>query len=327
MTNSVLTDAEQRSEQFTSVVSALHDGLTSVITGHGALIDTTIAVLLAQGHILIEDVPGVGKTTLAKALGALIDTKIGRIQFTPDLLPSDVTGVSIIHDAQTPSSFRPGPVFANIVIADEINRASPKAQSALLECMAERQVTVDGQTYQLPNPFLVIATQNPIEMDGTYPLPEAQRDRFMARLDVGYPSADAELLMLEQRERNDPLDVLVPVTDAATITALAREVKDVFLAPALKTYLVSLVGATRTHQMVRVGASPRATLQLARAARALAATRGRRFVLPDDIQQLASQVLAHRLVMTAQSRSEGVTAADVIAQIIRSVPVPPPAHT
>ncbi|GAA2241432.1 MoxR family ATPase [Rarobacter faecitabidus] len=323
MSQSTTAPPEQLTE-LAAGVSSLRTGLASVITGHPQLIDTTIAVLLAGGHILIEDVPGVGKTTLAKALGRLIDTKVGRIQFTPDLLPSDVTGVTIFHGVEGQSSFRPGPVFANIVIADEINRASPKAQSALLECMAERQVTVDGETYPLPGPFLVVATQNPLEMEGTYPLPEAQRDRFMARLDVGYPSYEAELQMLEQREAGDPLDDLQPVLEAATISRFASLVRRVYVTPSLKAYLVQLVAATRQHPMVRVGASPRATLQLTQAARALAATRARNFVVPDDIQAIALQVLAHRIVMSPTARAEGVSASDVVSQVLATVSLPPP---
>ncbi|GAA2526887.1 AAA family ATPase [Rarobacter incanus] len=308
-----------------SIIADLHAGMASVITGHDALIRTTIAVLLARGHILIEDVPGVGKTTLAKALAALIDTRTGRIQFTPDLLPSDVTGVTLLHDVEGRSSFRPGPVFANIVIADEINRASPKAQSALLECMAERQVTVGGRTYRLPDPFLVVATQNPIEMEGTYPLPEAQRDRFMAKLEVGYPSAQAELLMLDQRDGEDPLDALRPVVQATEIAALTRFVHTVYISPVIKEYLVAIVAGTRAHPAVRVGASPRATLQLAAACRALAVLHTRNFVIPDDVQEMVGPVLAHRLVLAPQARAEGVDPAEIVRQVVTSIPVPRPA--
>ncbi len=307
-----------------TTVDRVRTGMASVITGHPDVVDTTIAVILAQGHLLIEDVPGVGKTTLAKALGKLIDAQVRRIQFTPDLLPSDVTGVTIFHDAGAQTSFHPGPVFANIVIADEINRASPKAQSALLECMAERQVTVDGVTHQLPRPFVVMATQNPIEMEGTYPLPEAQRDRFTARLEIGYPDFADEYRMLEQREVSDPLDSLSPVTDAATLDALSDVVRDVYLAPGLKRYVLSLVAATRQHPLVRVGASPRATLQLARVARALAAIQGRSFVLPDDVQQLALPVLAHRLVLGPQARAEGTTATEIVQQVVAATALPQP---
>jgi len=312
-------------DELVATCARLHEGVASVLAGHDALIDTTIAVMLAGGHLLVEDVPGVGKTTLAKALGRLIDARVGRIQFTPDLLPSDVTGVTIYRDAGASTSFHPGPVFANIVIADEINRASPKAQSALLECMAERQVTVDGVTHPLPRPFLVVATQNPIEMEGTYPLPEAQRDRFMARLEVGYPSPEAELRMLETRETSDPLDALRPVADAATLERLGATAQQVFTAVPLKQYVLALVTATRRHPLVRVGASPRASLQLLSATRALAAMRGRTYALPDDVQDLARVVLAHRLVLASQARIDGVGAVQVIEQVLASTPVPTPA--
>jgi len=318
-------DLAATSAELVETCRRIHDGVAGVLAGHDALIETTVAVLLAGGHLLVEDVPGVGKTTLAKALGRLVDARVGRIQFTPDLLPSDVTGVTIYRDAGATASFHPGPVFANIVIADEINRASPKAQSALLECMAERQVTVDGVTHALPRPFLVVATQNPIEMEGTYPLPEAQRDRFTARLEVGYPSPEAELRMLESRETADPLDALVPVADAAALERLGAAAQHVYTAVALKQYVLALVTATRQHPLVRVGASPRASLQLLAVTRALAAMRGRTYALPDDVQDLARVVLAHRLVLGAQARIDGVSASQVVEQIVAATPVPTPA--
>ena len=304
------------------ITTQMRAGIESVMTGRPELVRVTLAVLLAEGHLLLEDVPGVGKTTLAKALARSIDCTVGRIQFTPDLLPSDLTGVNIFRSQTHEFEFRPGPVFAHVVIGDEINRASPKTQSALLECMQEAQATVDGQTYPLPRPFLVVATQNPVEMEGTYPLPEAQRDRFMARLTVGYPSVDAELDMLDLQETSDPLDALKPVTDAATIGTLIDTARRLYAAPAVKRYVVDLVSATREDHGLRLGASPRAAIQLLRAAKALAAIGGRDHVLPDDVQQLAEPVLAHRLLPSTESRLSGRSTSDIVAEIVERIPLP-----
>jgi MoxR-like ATPase len=300
----------------------VRSAMESVITGRPELVRHTVAVLLAEGHLLIEDVPGVGKTTLAKALAHSIDGTVGRIQFTPDLLPSDLTGVSIYRQADQRFEFHPGPVFANVVIGDEINRASPKTQSALLECMQEAQVTVDGVSHPLPRPFLVIATQNPVEMEGTYALPEAQRDRFMARLHVGYPSASAELEMLERQEDTDPLADLRPVTDAAHLHMLIGVSRRLHASTAVKRYVVDLAASTRTDPMLRLGASPRAAIQLLRAAKSLAAMYGRDHVLPDDIQELAVPVLAHRLLPSTDARLSGRSVADVVAATVATTPVP-----
>jgi MoxR-like ATPase len=269
----------------------------------------------------------VGKTTLAKALAKTIDCTVGRIQFTPDLLPSDLTGVNIFRSQTHEFEFRPGPVFAHVVIGDEINRASPKTQSALLECMQEAQATVDGRTYPLPRPFLVVATQNPVEMEGTYPLPEAQRDRFMARLTVGYPSIESELDMLDLQETSDPLDSLRSVTDAAQVKALIETTRRLFAAPAVKRYVVDLVTATREDQGLRLGASPRAAIQLLRAAKSLAAMDGRDHVLPDDVQQLGVPVLAHRLLPSTESRLSGRSTSDIVTDILDRVPLPSAAGT
>ena len=297
-------------------------GIEQVISGRSELVRLTVAVLLAEGHLLLEDVPGVGKTTLAKALARSIDCRVGRIQFTPDLLPSDLTGVNIFRTQTHEFEFRPGPVFANIVIGDEINRASPKTQSALLECMQEAQATVDGTTYPLPHPFLVIATQNPVEMEGTYPLPEAQRDRFMARLPVGYPDHDAEVDMLDRQEVTDPLTELRPVTDAAHIAAVIATARHLYASPAIKRYLVDLVGATRADPGLRLGASPRAAIQLLRASKSLAAMSGRDHVLPDDVQSLAEPVLAHRLLPSTESRLTGRTTSDVVRAVVERTALP-----
>ena len=280
-------------------------------------------VLLAEGHLLIEDVPGVGKTTLAKALAASIDATVRRIQFTPDLLPSDVTGVAIYDQETREFEFKPGAIFANVVVADEINRASPKTQSALLECMEERQVTVDGVSYELARPFLVMATQNPLEMEGTYPLPEAQRDRFTARVSMGYPDRDAELSMLDERTTADPLDArCAPVADAATVRDLVTAVGRLYVSDAVRRYVVALVEASRRSPDLRLGASPRAGLQLLRAARAAAALSGRDHVLPDDVQALAGPVLAHRLLLTADAALGRRSAEQVVADLLTTVPVP-----
>ena len=294
----------------------------SVIEGKAEAVRLALTVLLAEGHVLIEDVPGVGKTMLAKALARSTDCSVRRIQFTPDLLPSDITGVSAYNQERREFEFKPGPVFANIVVGDEINRASPKTQSALLECMEERQVTVDGTTYPLAPPFMVIATQNPIEMEGTYPLPEAQRDRFTARISMGYPSAESELAMLDTHGSSSPLEALEPVARAEDMRELIAAVRKVHVADALKQYVIKLVTATRSTPELRLGASPRATLHLLRASRARAALDGRDFVIPDDVQALALPVLAHRLLPSAEALVARQLPEQVLAAIVGQVPLP-----
>ncbi|MDP9791954.1 MoxR-like ATPase [Catenuloplanes nepalensis] len=308
--------------EFKIVSEAIVSNIEQVIEGKTATVRLAFAVLLAEGHLLIEDVPGVGKTKLAKTLARTIDSSVRRIQFTPDLLPSDVTGVSIYNQETHDFEFKPGAVFANLVVGDEINRASPKTQSALLECMEEHQVTVDGVTYELQTPFMVIATQNPIEMEGTYPLPEAQRDRFTARIAMGYPSAQAELAMLDAHGARDPLPALKPVADANTIRRMIATVRNIHVADAVKQYAVDLVNATREAPDVRLGASPRATLQLLRTARAVAALDGRDFVLPDDLQVLAVPVLAHRIIPTADAQLARRTTDAILADLVRRLPLP-----
>jgi MoxR-like ATPase len=295
--------------------------MSRVVSGKPDVVRLALIVLLAEGHLLIEDVPGVGKTTLAKALARSIDGTVRRIQFTPDLLPSDVTGVAVYDQETRAFEFKPGAVFANLVVADEINRASPKTQSALLECMEERQVTVDGVTYELARPFMVLATQNPLEMEGTYPLPEAQRDRFTARISMGYPDREAELAMLDERTTTDPLTELTPVADAATVRALVDAVGLLHVAEPLRRYVVSLVEATRRSPDLRLGASPRAGLQLLRAARAAAALAGRDHVLPDDVQAMAVPVLAHRLLLTPDAALARRDAERVVTDLLAAVPV------
>jgi len=293
-----------------------------VVQGKDDVVRLALVVLLAEGHLLIEDVPGVGKTTLAKALAGSVDASVRRIQFTPDLLPSDVTGVAIYDQDSREFEFKPGAIFANVVVADEINRASPKTQSALLECMEERQVTVDGVSYELARPFIVMATQNPLEMEGTYPLPEAQRDRFTARVSMGYPDRDSELAMLDDRATVDPLTTLAPVADAATVRDLVAAVGRLYVSPAIRQYVVALVEASRRSADLRLGASPRAGLQLLRAARASAALAGRDHVLPDDVQALAAPVLAHRLLLTADAALGRRSAESAVAALLGVVPVP-----
>ena len=293
-----------------------------VLVGKPEVVRIALVTLLAEGHLLVEDVPGVGKTSLAKALARSIDCTVSRIQFTPDLLPSDVTGVSIYNRQTGEFEFRPGPVFSNIVVGDEINRASPKTQSALLECMEEQQVTVDTSTYHLDDPFMVIATQNPIEMEGTYALPEAQRDRFTARVSIGYPDQQAELAMVDEHAGHNPLADLQPVSDAATVNRLIHAVRVVHMAPEVRRYAVDLAAATRQVPEIRLGASPRATLQLVRAARAQAALSGREFVVPDDLHAVAIPVLAHRLVLTTEAHAARRSATDVVRSVLQRVPVP-----
>ncbi|WP_343074402.1 MoxR family ATPase [Phytoactinopolyspora limicola] len=306
----------------TETADRLQNAIGAVVEGKPEVIELALAVLFAEGHLLIEDVPGVGKTLLAKSMARAVDCSVRRIQFTPDLMPSDVTGVSVFNQETRQFEFKPGGVFANVVVGDEINRASPKTQSALLECMEERQVTVDGTTYQLEAPFIVVATQNPIEMEGTYPLPEAQRDRFMARLSMGYPAVADEIDMIDTHGAHTGLDTLEPVTDAAHMIKLIGLVRSVHVSDAVKQYAVALAGATRASQELRLGASPRATLHLVRAAKAWAALDGRDYVLPDDLQTLAAPVLAHRLLPTAEAQIGRREASQVVTDIVQQVPVP-----
>ncbi len=299
----------------------IEDNVATVVEGKPEVIRLALITQLAEGHLLVEDVPGVGKTLLAKAVARSIACSVRRVQFTPDLLPSDITGVTVFNQEHGDFEFKPGAVFANIVLGDEINRASPKTQSALLECMEEHQVTVDGVTYPLEPPFMVIATQNPVDMEGAYPLPEAQRDRFTARVSMGYPSEASELAMLDHHGATSPLDTLEPVTDAATVVKLIQAIRTVHLSEQVRRYAIDLVNATRSSRIVHLGASPRATLQLVRTARARAALDGRDYVLPDDLQALAGPILAHRLILAPEAHTQRRTAEDVVAEILSRVAV------
>jgi len=302
--------------------NALLHNVERVIQGKRDPVRLALLCLLAEGHLLIEDVPGVGKTSLAKAISRSIAGSWHRIQFTPDLLPTDVLGVSVWNRATATFEFRPGGVFANVVLADEINRASPKTQSALLEAMEECQVTVDTHTYGLPRPFVVIATENPIELEGTYPLPEAQLDRFLMRIPMGYPDRQAELAILEHQGSGRRAEDLGPVTTADDVMAAVTAITQVHVAPALAEYIVDLVAATRSHGDLLVGVSPRGALALQRVSRALAASEGRAYVVPDDIRWLAPAVLEHRLILSPDAELHGVTQADVVRDVLARVPVP-----
>lgn len=304
------------------LASTLRTTIETVIEGKREAIDMSLVVLLAGGHLLIEDVPGVGKTMLARTLARTLDCSVQRIQFTADLLPSDITGVSIFNPDTRRFEFKPGGVFASIVIGDEINRASPKTQSALLEAMEERRVSVDGVTHELPDPFMVVATQNPIEMAGTYPLPEAQRDRFMACISMGYPSRASEIDMLEHHSAHNPLDQVQPVSSTAQVMAAREIVRQVYLHPSIKEYIVDILEATRQSPQLRLGASPRSGLQLTRAARARAAMNNRSYVIPEDVSSLAGPVLAHRVLLGHQTLASAGSPADVIKQLVASVPAP-----
>jgi MoxR-like ATPase len=307
---------------FSDLFDAVADSVAAVIQGKRDVIELVVLCMVAQGHLLIEDAPGVGKTSLAKALSRSVDASFGRIQFTPDLLPSDVIGVTVWNRHDSSFEFRPGPIFANIVLADEINRASPKTQAALLESMAERQVTTDGQTTQLPEPFMVIATQNPIEHEGTYPLPESQLDRFLMRISVGYPDRSAELDILRTHGDHSTLDDLVPIIDRTAVSAMAGAARRVHVSDPVQQYIVDLADASRRHPQLALGISPRASLNLQRVGRARAARAGRDFVLPDDIKAVASPVLSHRLLVRPEAQLSGVSAPSVLEDILRQVPVP-----
>jgi MoxR-like ATPase len=293
-----------------------------VMVGKRREVELVLVALLCRGHVLIEDVPGVGKTVLAKAISRTIGATFKRIQFTPDLLPSDVTGVSVFNPQSTRFEFRAGPIFAQLVLADEINRATPKTQSALLEAMEEAQVTVDGITHRLPEPFVVLATENPIDYEGTFPLPEAQLDRFLVRLSMGYPGKEGEIQMLERQHREHPLEKLSQVVGIQELSIAQQGIKDIHVDPALSDYIVSIVEATRRHEDVQLGASPRGSLALYNSARALAAIRGRPYVMPDDVKALAEPTLAHRVIVTPSARIRNVDSRTVIRDIVLSVPVP-----
>ncbi len=317
-----MTLDQHRAAQFGAAFIAICDNVEHVVRGKRSVVEQSLLCLLAGGHLLVEDVPGVGKTTLAKALSASVGGKLGRIQFTPDLLPADVTGVSIWNRNDANFEFRPGPVFTELVLADEINRASPKTQSALLEAMAEGQVTVDGITHRLPEPFMVMATQNPIEQEGTYPLPESQLDRFLMRISVGYPARKDELAILHTHESDGLVRRLQPVATLRDIVTMSQLIKSVHIAEELRGYLIDIADATRRHPGVSLGMSPRATLSLQRVARARALARGQLYVTDDDIKAVASQVISHRLILRPEAQLQGTTAESVVADILQAVPVP-----
>ncbi len=298
------------------------DNVETVIVGKRREVELAVVALISQGHLLIEDVPGVGKTMLARSLAKSVGCSFKRIQFTPDLLPSDVTGVSVYNQKTGEFEFRPGPVMAQIVLADEINRASPKTQSGLLECMEEKQVTVDGVTYKVPQPFMVIATQNTIEYEGIFPLPEAQMDRFLMRIKLGYATFDEEVAIMEKQRYVHPIEILEQVASASDLQRAQQAVREIHLEDAVKKYIVSMVEATRHHRAVYLGSSPRGSVALFRAAQALAMLRGRDFVLPDDVKALAESVLAHRVIITSAARRERDSGRSVVSEIVESLAVP-----
>jgi MoxR-like ATPase len=309
---------------FARMFQAVQDNVETVIYGKPDVVGLALVCVLAEGHLLVEDVPGVGKTSLARALAMSIGTSWHRIQFTPDLLPSDVTGVSIYNQATGAFEFKPGPVFAGIVLADEVNRASPKTQSALLEVMEEHHVTVDGRAHAVPRPFMVVATQNPVDMDGTYPLPEAQIDRFLLRISVGYPDHRAEMDVLRSHQSSPAIESLTPVVQSEVVRTMIAVTNEVHVADEVHDYIVRLVTATRRAPDVRLGVSPRGSLALLRAARASAAADGRGYLLPEDVRGLAGAVLAHRLILTPEAEVRGVTAAQVVERVLHDTPVPDP---
>lgn len=300
----------------------LETTLSSIVKGDKTAIEFVLIGLLAEGHVLIEDVPGVGKTTLAKALAASLDMDFSRVQCTPDLLPSDILGSNVLDPRNGTLSFHKGPVFTQVLLVDETNRASPRTQSGLLEAMNERQVTVDGTTYPLPEPFFVVATQNPVDFQGTYPLPVAQLDRFLMRIQLGYPSEDEEMEVLFERQHEDPLSKVQPVAETATLRAIQKSVREIRVEPDVGRYLLRIVRGTRTSKELELGVSPRGALAFFRACQARALLRGREYASPDDVQALAESVLAHRIVTTAQARYGGVTPSSVIAELLATVEVP-----
>ena len=301
---------------------AIVDNVSRVIVGKTPVIEQTLAALIAQGHVLVEDVPGVGKTMLAKSLAASLGCQFKRIQFTPDLLPSDITGISIYNQRNGQFEFRPGPVMAQVVLADEINRATPKTQSALLEAMEELQVSVDGATHHLEPPFIVLATQNPVEYEGTFPLPEAQLDRFLVRVSLGYPDFAEEIAVIERQEQTHPIDALQPVADPADVVRLQAAAREVYVDSLVRQYIVSLAEATRGHQDVALGASPRASLGMFRMARAYALLQNRDYVIPDDVQSLAHGVMGHRIILSPAARMRRLQPREVIDRLLETVPIP-----
>ncbi|MBI2762112.1 MAG: MoxR family ATPase [Chloroflexi bacterium] len=305
-----------------STAGRIIENVERVIIGKSEELRLTVTGLLCQGHVLIEDVPGVGKTMLARALARSTGCTYKRIQFTPDLLPTDVTGVSIFNQKSADFEFRAGPIIAQVVLADEINRATPKTQSALLEAMEEHQVTVDGNTHKLPSPFMVLATQNPIEYEGTFPLPEAQLDRFLIRVQLGYPSATDEILIMDRQQFKHPVDDIGQVTDASEILRLQDAVKAIYVDPLIKQYIVQLVAATRRHEASYLGASPRGSLALYRTSQAFAMLDGRDFVIPDDVKSLAQSALGHRVIAAPAARVKNITATNIVGDCLNRVPVP-----
>jgi MoxR-like ATPase len=303
-------------------IRAIVDNLGRVVHAPDETLSLCVLCLVGEGHLILEDFPGVGKTMLAKALARSLDVSFSRMQFTPDLLPSDVTGVNVFNQRSNEFEFRPGPVFANLLLVDEINRASPKTQAALLECMQEQQVTTDGVTNQLARPFMVMATQNPIEYEGTYPLPEAQLDRFTMRIAIGYPPLSEEAKMLTEQTADPPLDALEPVANAADAIALADEAKAIFVEESLNRYVVALLRATRGDSRLYLGASPRAGIAILRVAKARALADGRSYLEPDDIKAVAVAVLAHRLILAPEARSTGLTGEQIVRETLDKTPVP-----
>ncbi len=316
----MITSAQ--AQQIADTAAAIRDNIQLAIVGKSDVIEHILAALFSAGHILVEDVPGIGKTTLARSLAYSLDCEFRRIQFTPDLMPSDITGINYYNQHNGQFEFRPGPVISQVVLADEINRATPRTQSALLEAMAERQVTIDQDTMPLPAPFLVMATQNPIELEGTFPLPEAQIDRFLLRLRLGYPSETDEAALLERFEDADPLGSLRPVASADDVLHIQSLVRRIYIDPVLRSYLVRVIRATREHPDVALGASPRATLGLYRCAQALAGIRGQEYVTPDDIKTLASPALAHRIILKSMARLRERNQESVVAEVLEAQSVP-----